>query len=92
MDKYAQPLYSPSKNGIIGASSNSMVPKILETLHQLIEENPKAQILKVTPAQAQEYFNFLMEFSLNKPSDQALARSKMVYLGRRLEEYEPNNL
>ena len=58
---------------------------IIEHLHTLIEESPKAQVLKLTEAQAREYHEYLAKFSLIPPPTFEQFEEKNVrFLGRKI--------
>ena len=64
---------------------------MLEALHNLIETNPKAQILRVTRDQAQELYDYLVTYHLNPPPasfEEMVAKGKLTFMGRKIEIYE----
>jgi len=64
---------------------------IIKLLEKMIEENTKAQVLKLTTDQARKVYDYFDKYHFNSAPasfNDMIQKEKLFYMGRKIEIYE----
>lgn len=59
---------------------------ILDILHKIIEEKPNVQVIKLSDEQLNDFYNYLVKYSLVAPPPLVQIAGKLQFLGRKIEK------